>query len=73
MNYKQWLAWYIIRAFDYPPDAKDGWFACKREILKLLNAKIPKVPGMEDLGGYSWYEMGAEEYRDILINKIKKL
>ena len=54
--------------------AGDGWRACKKEILKAIkNTKAPKVPGMEGLGGYSWEDMGAETFRQILIEKIEKL
>ena len=36
MTYKQWLDWYNKEPFDYPPNARDGWFACKHQIIKLL-------------------------------------
>lgn len=40
MNYTDWRKWYANQPFDYPPSAKDGWFACKREILKILNQNL---------------------------------
>lgn len=52
---------------------KDGWAACKEEVLKIINKKISKVRGMEGLGGYSWEEMDAEEFRSKIKDKIKKL
>lgn len=54
--------------------ASDAWYAAKEEILKLVkNTKAPKVPGREGLGGCSWDDMDAETFREILIEKIKKL
>ncbi len=37
MTYKQWLDWYNKEPFDYPPNSRDGWLACKNQILKILN------------------------------------
>lgn len=36
MTYKQWLDSYNKEPFDYPPNARDGWFACKNEVLKII-------------------------------------
>jgi hypothetical protein len=53
--------------------AFNAWEACKQRVLKILDQKIPKIPGQEGLGGYHWEEMSAEEFRDILREKLKKL
>lgn len=36
MTYKQWLDSYNKEPFDYSPNARDGWFACKNEVLKII-------------------------------------
>lgn len=65
MTYKEWLDWYNKEPFDYPPNARDGWLACKREIIKLLeqNKELEFV-------SYS----GKKVYRiyDSVVEKIKK-
>jgi hypothetical protein len=78
MSFEQWLKKSFKTSPGFGACIQDtalrlGWFACHQEVLKLLNKKIPKVPGREGLGGCSWEEMGAEEYRNELLKKIKGL
>ena len=65
MNFKQWLDWYNKEPFDYPPNARDGWFACKREIIKLLEEN-------KELESVSYEGKKVYKIYGKVINKIKE-
>ena len=65
-DFLAWKQWYANQPFDYPPNARDAWFACKNEVIKLLEEDL-------ELDSISYNGKKVYKIYGTVIDKIRKL